>query len=255
MPQIRIQISQLFLLLLLVACSPPPTATIPPSPQAVRVAISPVLEPVRDALNACAGALTGVVLIVDVVPESVFDFDSSDMVLWWGNKPDDVNFAFQIAEDELLVIVNPENLNTEVSASELGALFNGRIENWSEISIFDQQVSVWVYPEDSILSEVFKSAVLGDQGFSRLSHLAPSPGPMVEAISSDPGAIGFIPRAWFPNVVSRAEVDPDLQIAFRRPVLALLNSEPQSGVREFLACIQSGDGQEILKEKYPPLSK
>jgi len=212
------------------------------------------LEPVRDALHVCAVSLPGIALIVDQVPESAYDFNSSDIVLWWGNKPDDASFAFQIAEDELLVIVNPDNLNTEFTSSELSAIFNGRIAHWTEFSIFDDQVSVWIYPEGSILNKVFKSAVLGEQGYSRLSHLAPSPGPMLEEISADPGAIGFIPRGWMTNDLSAAEIDPALQISLRRPVLALLNSEPKTGVQELLACLQTGDGQEILKTKYdqPP---
>jgi ABC-type phosphate transport system substrate-binding protein len=213
-----------------------------------------VLEPIRDALHACAVSLPGIALIVDVVPESAYDFNSSDMLLWWGNKPDDASFAFHIAEDELLVIVNPDNLNTEFTSSELRALFSGRIEHWTEFSIYDEQVSVWIYPEGSILSEVFKSAVLGDRGYSRLSNLAPSPGPMLEEINADPGAIAFIPRAWSSKDIAPAEIDLELQTSLHRPVLALLNSEPHTGVRQLLACLQTGDGQEILKAKYisPP---
>jgi ABC-type phosphate transport system substrate-binding protein len=215
------------------------------------VAISPVLEPVREALHACAVSVPGIALFVDVVSEAAYDFNSSDLVLWWGHKPEEVNYAYKIAEDELFVIVNPNNINTEFTSSELRALFNGRIEHWTEFSIFEEQVSVWIYPQDSILSEVFKSAVLGDQRFSRLSNLAPSPGPMREEIDADPGAIGFIPQAWLSKDISTADIDPDLQTSLRRPVLALLNSEPGAGTGELLACLQTGDGQEILKEIYP----
>jgi hypothetical protein len=188
---------------------------------------------------------------VDLVPESAQDFKTSDLILWWGDKPDKVDFAFPIAEDELVVIVNPDNPNVELSASELRALFSGRVEHWSEISVFDQPVSVWVYPEESYLSEKFKSAVLDDQRYTRLAYLAPSPGPMLESVAAESGGIGFIPQSWLSPEVSHSQIEPDLQITLRKPILALVNTEPKAGLRELLSCLQSGDGQAYLLEKFP----
>jgi hypothetical protein len=242
----------LILLIGLISCSTPPTATIPPSPQPIKVSISPVLEPVREVLHTCAVSLPGIALIVEVIPQSAQGFNTSDLVLWWGNKPDGVGFAFQLAEDELVVIVNNDNPNAELSANELVGLFNGRVEHWTDISIFDELVSVWIYPEGSFLSEVFKLVILGDQGYSRLANLAPSPGPMVEEVGNDPGAIGYVSRAWLSTNVTQVTIDPDAQISLRRPILALMKSEPKAGVRDLMACLQTGDGQKKLKEIYPP---
>lgn len=232
------------------SCTAPPTATTPPSPQPIKVSISPFLEPVRDALHTCAVSLTGIALIVDVVPQNFQDFNTSDIVIWWGDKPDGADFAFQIGEESLTVIVHPGNTNNEISASELQALFNGRVEHWSEISIFDEDVAVWLYPESSYPSEIFKLGVLDGQNYSRLAHLVPSPGPMVMEISTDPGAIGFIPQAWLTNEVFQVNLDPELSTPLNRPILAVTNSEPHSGVKDLLACLQSGDGQRILSAVY-----
>lgn len=234
------------------ACSSPTTATIPPSPQPVHVSFSPALEPVRDALYACAISLPEIALFVEIIPEPAQDFKSSDLVLWWGDKPDEVDFAFPIAEDELVLIVHTDNLNTELSLSELRALFSGRVEHWSEISIYDQPVSVWVSPENSHLSEIFKSAILDDLRYTRLAYLAPSPAPMLESIAADPGGIGFIPLSWLSSEVSTIQIDPDSQLRLRKPILALVNSEPQAGLRELIACLQSGEGQVYLLDKLSP---
>ena len=236
----------------LISCGSPPTATIPPSPQPIRVSFSPALEPVRDALHACATSLPEIALFVDVIPEPAQDFNSSDLVLWWGDKPKEVVFAFPLAEDELVVIVNLENPNTEFSDSELQALFSGRVEHWSEISIYDQPVTVWVFPEDSHLSEIFKSTVLGDQRFTRLAYLAPSPGPMLESIATEPGGIGFIPRSWLSPDLSSGQIKQDFQTSLRKPVLALMNSEPQASLRELISCLQIGEGQGYLLDKFSP---
>jgi hypothetical protein len=248
----KVQILFLVLLFGLVSCSAPPKATTPPSPQPIRVSISPFLEPVREAIHLCTVSQPDIALIVDVVPQDFQEFNTSDIVFWWGDKPDEVDSAFQIAEESLVVIVHPDNTNTTLSASELQALFNGRIEHWTDFSILDEEVTVWLYPEGSYTSEMFKFVVLEDQEFSRLANLAPSPTPMLAEISTDPGAIGFVPRAWLSAEVSQVNIDPATQAALNRPILALTNSEPHSGVREMLACLQSGTGQEILAAKYPP---
>jgi len=244
----------LFLLftLWLAACSAPPTATIPPSPQPVCVSFSPSLEPVRDALHACASTLPGIALFVEKLPASAQDFKTYDLNIWWGEQPEDMNYAFPLAEDELVVIINPENPNTELSARELSAIFNGRLEYWSDISTYEQPISVWIYPPENKLSDTFRSAILGEQRFSRLAFLAPSPQAMLEAIADNPGGIGYLPRSWLTPQVSSSLVDPDLQIALHKPVLALVNAEPQGKLLTLLSCLQTGEGQERLLEHYSP---
>ncbi|MGW8143105.1 MAG: hypothetical protein ACWGN2_01845, partial [Anaerolineales bacterium] len=111
-------------------------------------------------------------------------------------------------------------------------------------------VEVWIFPEASFPSELFNLTLLGDQLYSRLAHIAPSPGPMLAEIRDEPGAIGFIPHAWLSAEVAQVNMEPELQSALNRPILALVNSEPNSGIRNLLACLQSGDGQEILAAKY-----
>ncbi len=242
----------LLLILWLAACSAPPTATIPPSPQPVSVSFSPSLEPVRDALNACANSLPEIALFVEKVPASAQNFKTNDLIIWWGEKPEDMNYAFPLAEDELVVIINPENPNTMLNSSELDALFHGHVEHWSDISIFNQPVSVWIYPPNSKLSVAFKSGILSAQRFSRLAHLAPTPQAMLEAVAGDPGGIGYVPRSWLTSKVSRSSIDPNLQITLRKPVLALVNSEPQGNLLAFLSCLQTGVGQERLLDHYSP---
>ncbi len=248
-------LKSIFLLILclwLTACGSLPTATIPPSPQPISVSISPFLEPTRDALHACATSLPEIALFVDVIPESAQDFKKSDLILWWGEKPAEVDFAYPIAADDLVVIVNPNNPNTELKAGELRALFTGQVEYWSEISTFDQPVSVWIYPKGSLLEEVFRSEFLGSQRFSQLAYLAPSPLAMLEAVADDRGGIGIIPRSWLSPEISYIQVEPDLQSTLRKPILVLTESEPRAGLRDLLICLQTGEGQRELLDQYSP---
>lgn len=244
----------LFVLLVVAACSAPPTATIPPSPQPIYVSLAPSLESVRDALHTCANILPDIALFVETVPASAPDFKSYDLNIWWGDKPEDVDHAFPLGEDELVVIVNRDNPNIELRTSELAALFNGRVEDWTDISLYDQPVSVWTYPPENKMSDVFKSAILGSQSFSLLAHLAPSPQAMLEAVAGDPGGIGYVFKSWLPAKVSPSQIEPEIQNSLRKPILALVNTEPQSNLHDLLSCLQTGEGHKQLSEYYSPLN-
>jgi hypothetical protein len=51
--------------------------------------------------------------------------------------------------------------------------------------------------------------------------LAPDPGAMLEAISEDPAAIGFIPRRWLEEIVSSVTITDVEDEELRQPILAL----------------------------------
>jgi ABC-type phosphate transport system substrate-binding protein len=132
----------------------------------------------------------------------------------------------------------------------LVSLFSGSIESWTEIGIHDQQVKVWIYPEENIISQVFQSGILGGQRITRLASLAPSPQAMLESIAGDPGAIGFIQRSWLSPEVKAIEIGSELKSSVQKPLLALSMSEPQGGIEALIACLQTGPGQESLSVYY-----
>ena len=234
----------------LAACNTPPTATIPPSPIPLSVSFSPYMAHIQDALHTCALTLPELAVFFERTSGSAQDFEGHDLVIWWGEKPSVMDFAYPLGHDELVVIANPENPKQELSPQELKALFSGHIEKWTEIGTLDQQVTLWIFPEINLLSELFKLEVLDEQHFSRLASVAPSPQAMLEAIAKNPGAVGFLPRSWTSPDVSIIKIEPDLQEALRKPLIVLTKSEPGAGLQNLLTCLQTGAGQAILEENY-----
>lgn len=232
------------------ACGAPTTATIPPSPMPVRVSYSPYLAGIQEALHACAVESQQLAIFFEQIPGAQQDFEGNDLVIWWGDKPDELGFSYQLNEDELVVIVHPENPKQELSQSELISLYAGRIESWSEIGTLDQDIKVWIFPETNLMTLSFHSGILGGQRFTRLASLAPSSPAMLESVASDPGAIGVLPRSWLTNDVQAIQIDPELQVSVRKPLLALTPSEPQGAIKELIACLQVGSGQAILSGYY-----
>lgn len=238
--------------LLLAGCNPPATATIPPPPVPLSISYSPYLAHIQDALHACALSLPESAIFFDQTPGAEQDFMEHDLVIWWGDKPAAVEYAYPLNQDELVVIANPENPKQELSQQELIALFSGRIERWTEIGTLDQKTAIWIYPEGNLLSEVFKFEVLAGRGYTSLASVAPSPQAMLQAVESTPGAIGFLPRAWISREVSVIEIDAALQSTINKPLLALTKTEPEAELQALLACLQTGAGQAILAEDYEP---
>jgi hypothetical protein len=236
----------------LAACSSPPTDDIPPSPAPIVVSYSPYLARVQDTLQVCGEQLPHIAIFFEQVTGEMQDFSTSDLVFWWGPQPSEMAFAFPLNEDELVVIVNPRNPKQALRQRELSALFSGSIGSWSTIGTLDLPVNVWMFPETNLLSERFRDEILNQDRITRLAAIAPSPQAMLEAVGDEPGAIGYLPRSWLTEQVKPLQIDPDLQAALRQPLLALTHSEPSGGIRDLLACLQTGPGQAKLAENYFP---
>lgn len=232
------------------ACSPPPTAPIPPSPVPVRVSYSPYLAGIQEALHACTLENSQLAVFFEQVPGAQQEFEDHDLVIWWGDKPEQIGSAYQLGVDELLVITNPENPKPSLKQEQVIALFSGRIENWNEIGLLDEQVEVWIFPEENLMTLTFQEEMLNSQPITRLAHLAPASQAMLDAVSGDLGAIGLLPRSWLAAQVKEIEIDAGMGDAVRKPLLALAAADPPEGVNSLIACLQSGAGQEILAEYY-----
>jgi hypothetical protein len=235
---------------MLVACSTPPTATIPPSPVPIWVSYSPYLAGIQEAVQACTLENPQVAIFFEQVPGAQQEFDDHDLVIWWGDKPEQIESAYQIGVDELVVITNPENPKPSLNQEQVIALFSGRIENWNEIGLLDEQVEVWIFPEENLMTLAFQEEILNNQRITRLARLAPASQAMRDAVGDEPGAIGFLPRSWLDEQVKEIEIDAGRDDAVRKPLLALAASDPPAAVNEVIACLQSGAGQEILSGYY-----
>jgi ABC-type phosphate transport system substrate-binding protein len=207
---------------------------------------------IEDALHICANDHPEIALIVDKRPVSSIDIKDNDITLWWGEKPAQVSFAYPIAQDEMVIILNRNNSNSNLSNNELLALYSGKVHNWDEISTFQHTVSVWSYQEGNELRGIFDENILGDQRLTPLAFLAPSSRAMLESVTSDPGAIGFLPRSWLNQDIFSTQIDMDLQKMLNKPVLALTYTKPQSGSLILLDCLQNGVGQTALLEHFSP---
>jgi phosphate transport system substrate-binding protein len=182
---------------------------------------------------------------IPLIPPNV----QPDLMLWIGDKPGSFSFAAPIGWETLSIVLNPENPLDQLELEDVRALFFGEITHWDQLDGEERPVSIWVYPAEDELQHQFASFLGVNRPITALAFLATSPEVVKDAVSSDPGAIGFLPKAWIDASVKPINLDVEYPSI---PILVISKKEPMGAAREFLACLQSSQGQAILKSRYKP---
>jgi undecaprenyl-diphosphatase len=245
-------VTALALVILLVAAlqgQQTPVQTVLPTPQVVRASLSASVAPIGDALRICASDHGDSALVFE---ESFYDPENLPFDLYFqlGAPSPIPPFAAPLIDEEVLVIIHPENPVSRIRTEELEKLFAGQITSWEPLGGPDAPLSVWEFPPGEATRAIFDAALSLENSANSLAYLAPDPAAMLEAVASEPGALGYLPGAWIDQSVKIVELDFYLAQKLNQPVLALAESEPSGFVRSFLACLQSGLGQSIIRERY-----
>ncbi len=108
----------------------------------------------------------------------------------------DIGQEHIVAIDALIPIVNPENPVSRISIDNLGAIYRGKITNWSEVGGPDMPITVYTRPDGSGTRAVFEKRVLGNSMVQAVAKVAETNSSMADMVSKDPGAIGYVGQAF-----------------------------------------------------------
>ncbi|TES92524.1 MAG: hypothetical protein E3J88_00880 [Anaerolineales bacterium] len=233
----------LVLLILLSGCTSTDIATETPETVTLTVVISPAVFPVRLAVSTC-GAQTPEAVVF--IREGFTGQADADLVIRLGEPDNFPSFVAQVAQEEIVLVVSPDNQAASMTLDQVADVFSGRIRNWSVIGGSDDEIQVWTFMEADETRQIFDREVLGGGKVVPSALLAPHPSAMLEAISRDPLAVGYIPKAWSTDEIST------ILLGIQLPVLVMADEVPQGAARELVACLQGEMGQEILAPFYSP---
>lgn len=223
-------------LLTLAACGPSITPQPQPSPVVFTIQHTPALNILRDEMNACMNGLAGAGLVVDERSAANLVAVESDVVLRWDIQGTPPAFSAVIAQEELVIIAHPENPRDSISLAELQSIYTGSLREWPEVGAM---VAPYAYPPRDDVQIVFASTILGDSTMlDRVIYTAPDPAAVIEAISADPNAVGFVPRRWMTDGVKELAVEGIEPERLIRPLVAFAESEPTGPARDWLLCLQ-----------------
>ncbi len=209
----RFFFSLAFLLLLISACS---TGTPQNAPQVVLVYSSPAATPWLSEVYSCAESLA-VISLVD-------NTDSADISLRVGEPEFLSSFAYQIDEEEILIVTHRQSPVQNLTLENAQALFAG---------LGDPSVQVWVYASGDDVFEVFDQFVMMGRSASSSALVAVSPQQMSDVLNAESNAVGILPRHWKAGDVR------DVYSVAKVPVLAIMQAEPQGVVNQLIGCLQN----------------
>ncbi len=167
-----------------------------------------------------------------------------------------------IAWDGVAVVVNPENPVKEITFEDLKGIYDGSISNWADVGGEDLPITVITRDSSSGTYGYFQKNVLLGEEYRQDALVQPATGAIVQEISQNAGAIGYIGYAYLDDSTTALSLDADGEgyveatpenitagsYPLARPLHYYTNGEPSGLAKEFLEYINSETGQEIVSE-------
>lgn len=210
----------------LISCGPGEPA-VPAS--SITVLYTDAAAPYLSELNACAGDTT-----VNAVQQAanLIDLQSGELAILIGRAPGGHSTAFQIANEDLYVVLNPRNPVKSLSASQVRDLFTGLITSWEEVGGLEVPVEAWVFSPAEDIQQIFMTTFLGGSAITSNARLATSMEEMRQEISGNVYSVGIITSHWATDDLSTAFTISGL------PVLVITKREPIEIMQGIISCLQ-----------------
>ncbi len=170
---------------------------------------------------------------------------------------------FIVAFDCIVPIVHPTNPLKNITLDQLKGLYKGDIKNWKEIGGEDKPVVIISRDTSSGTYEVWEEKVMKKERVFPGALLQASNGAVVQAVSNNPNAIGYIGVGYgdksvkllsVNSIVGSKQTTLDKTFPISRP-LYMYTPVPAAGdVKMFLDFVMSDKGQKLVEaEGFIPL--
>jgi phosphate transport system substrate-binding protein len=166
-----------------------------------------------------------------------------------------------IAWDGIAVVVNPDNPVSQLTYEQLQGIYDGNISNWRDVGGEDRAIAVITRDSSSGTYEYFKEEILVDREYRPDALAQPATGGIVQEVSRNKGAIGYIGFAYLDDSTKAVALDGGEgfveateenilsgEYPLSRPLYYYTNGEPQGAVKEFVDFVMSPTGQAIVSE-------
>jgi phosphate transport system substrate-binding protein len=182
------------------------------------------------------------------------DAGRADLGLLVSADPD--QFATPLGYVTFVVVVHPTNPISDLSAAQLREIYAGRVTDWGQVggvpvaplpgSLTGGAVQPVGREDNSDAAQAFGTNALLGASPSANSLVAPTWDAMREAVSQNPGAVGYLPAPELDASVKVVSVDTPMRVL----IVAVASREPSGPAREFVAWVQSAAGQAIVAQRY-----
>ena len=165
---------------------------------------------------------------------------------------------FVVAYDCIVPVMHTSNPLKNITVDQLKALYKGEIRNWKEIGGSDKPVVIISRDTSSGTYEVWEEKVMKKERVFPGALLQASNGAIVQAVSKNPNAIGYIGLGYMDNSVKMLSVngitgskETTLNKTFpvSRPLYMYTPVKPAGDVKKFLDYVVSNKGQKLVEEE------
>lgn len=167
-----------------------------------------------------------------------------------------------IAYDGISVVVHPDNPVGRLTFTQVRGIFNGTISNWKDVGGNDVQITVISRDSSSGTYEYFKKHALSGDNYRADALTQAATGAIVQSISQNNGAIGYIGIAYLSSGVKAIELSVDGtnfmiptvesvkrgEYPLARALYYYTNGEPEGATADFIDYIQSDDGALVIED-------
>ena len=169
-----------------------------------------------------------------------------------------------VAIDAIVPIVNPRNKVKNLSIDQLSQIYQGKITNWKEVGGDDLQIVVISRDSSSGTFEAWAEMVLNKAKVAPRAQMQASSGAIVQAISKNRYAIGYIGLGYINKSIKPLTVngiEATLDNAFSkaypvaRPLYMYTNGQPTGQTAKYIDFVLSPAGQKLVaKDGYVPVA-
>ena len=179
-----------------------------------------------------------------------------------GVKP----YRIPVAVDALLPIVHPSNGVQALSLEQLRDIYAGKITNWKEIGGMDRKITIISRDTSSGTYETWEEKVMKKERVTPAALLQASNGAVVQAVSKNPNAIGYIGFGYTDKSIKGLDIGaikatPEIALAGTWPIARELylftNGEPAGEIKKLMDYVLDPQkGQKAVAEiGFIPLPK
>lgn len=164
---------------------------------------------------------------------------------------------FRIALDCIVPVVNPANPVKDLSIEQIRNMYTGKIRNWKEVGGPDLRVIVISRDSSSGTFESWGDLVMNKERVTPSALTVPSNGGLVQAISTTPGALGYIALGYVNKDVKVVSVGGVMgneentlsgRYPISRPLFMFTRGWPKGVTLDFINFTFSPKGQALVKE-------
>ena len=169
-----------------------------------------------------------------------------------------------VAHDAIIPVVSTKNAVKALTMEQLKDIFAGKIKSWDEVGGAKAPIVVVGRDSSSGTFECFQELVMGKTRVSPRALVQASSGGVVQAVSQNPNAIGYIGVGYMDQQTNALKVNgvkPGMDTAknktwpISRDLSLFTVGEPAGNAKSLIDFMLSAEGQkDVLKAGYVPVS-